>query len=421
MQDSIPSTFCPLAWTHSFVNQNGAYQVCCTSEEFDNNIRDNEGKVMSVSDGVDPHTVMNTDYMKKIRLQMLNGEWPAICTRCKISENLEGVSRRNVEIRNFESSNEDFITSTQPDGTVPAIIKSADYRLGNLCNLQCRMCNPRSTKLWIKDWNDIKPPREQFSPEVMDSYQKYDWIDSPELLKDFAAKASHLEHIHFAGGEPLLVPQMSLVLQKCIDSGNAANIVVTYNTNLTVLPMKVLKLWKHFKGVKILASIDAIGDLNYYIRYPSKWDQIEKNLRFIEENHKEYNILECMLSTTVQALNVLRLDDIYAYLEQFKFIVRVPNLVNLYMPPYQQTTVLPIALRKIASIQLQQRMHDLSDKVPSHYKYLVENIPQIIHFMNSPNENQKKSFERFIDFQHKFDELKKLKLSDYVPEFNQFV
>jgi MoaA/NifB/PqqE/SkfB family radical SAM enzyme len=421
MNENAKKTYCPLAWTHSFVNQNGAYQVCCTSEEFDNNIRDNEGKVMFVSDGVDPHTVMNTDYMKNIRLQMLAGEWPAICTRCKISETLEGVSRRNVEITNFAAYNEDFVSSTEPDGTVPAIIKSADYRLGNLCNLQCRMCNPRSTKMWIKEWNEIKPELEQFSEEVLESYQKYDWIDSPALLNDFAAKASHLEHIHFAGGEPLIVPQMSLVLQKCIDSGNAANILVTYNTNLTVLPMKVLELWKHFKGVKILASIDAIGDLNYYIRYPSKWDQIEKNLRFIEENHKEYNITECMLSTTVQALNVLRLDEIYTYLEQFKFIVRVPNLVNLYMPPYQQTTVLPLALRKIASIQLQQRMNDLIDQVPPHYKYLVENIQQIIHFMNSPNGNQQKSFERFWDFQHKYDELKNLKLRDYLPEFESFI
>jgi len=275
--------------------------------------------------------------------------------------------------------------------------------------------------LWIKDWNNIKPASEQFPVEVMESYHKYDWIDSPELLKDFEAKASHLEHIHFAGGEPLLVPQMSLVLQKCIESGNAANIVVTYNTNLTILPMKILELWKHFKGVKILASIDAIGDLNYYIRYPAKWEQIEKNLKFIEQHHKEFNILECMISTTVQALNVTRLGEIYDYLEQFDFIVRAPNLVNLYMPIYQQTTILPKQLKRIAALQLKERMDKLIDTMPPHYKYLVENIPQIIHFMNSSDGHQNKSFERFLDFQHKFDGLKNLKLTDYAPEFNSFV
>lgn len=100
------------------------------------------------------------------------------------------------------------------------------------------MCNPRSTKLWIGEWNDLKPDREQFSKEVMDSYKKYDWIDSEELVKDFKEKAPNLEHIHFAGGEPLLVPQMTRILEKCIESGNAKNIVVTYNTNLTVLPKR---------------------------------------------------------------------------------------------------------------------------------------------------------------------------------------
>ena len=172
MDEKATKTFCPLAWTHSFVNQNGAYQLCCTSEEFENNILSNDGKKLFVSDGVDPKTVMNTDYMKKIRLQMLDGQWPKMCMRCKISEDLDGVSRRNVEIRNFQDFNEEFIQSTEADGTVPAIIKSADYRLGNLCNLQCRMCNPRSTKLWIKDWNKIKSFNEQFPDEVMESYNK---------------------------------------------------------------------------------------------------------------------------------------------------------------------------------------------------------------------------------------------------------
>ena len=295
LNEKAKKTFCPLAWNHAFVNQDGSFQVCCTSEEFDNFIRNDQGERIFVGHGMSAEEIMNTNYMKNLRKQMLIGEWPELCKRCLITENMKGVSRREVEIVNYETKIDEMLDSTEEDGTTTYRVTSADYRLGNLCNLQCRMCNPRSTKLWIKDWNEIKPENERFPQHVIDSYSKYDWIDSEDLVRDFELKAPNLEHIHFAGGEPLLVPQMARILQKCIDSGNAKNIVITYNTNLTVLPKKVLELWKQFKGVKILASVDGIGPLNHYIRFPADWSQIDKNLHFIDEHHEEYNIQECIL------------------------------------------------------------------------------------------------------------------------------
>lgn len=410
-------TFCPLAWNHSFVNQDGSFQVCCTSEEYDNFIRDEHGKPILITDGKSSDEIMNTDFMKNLRLQMLNGEWPYLCGRCLTTEKMKGFSRRQIEIVNYETKIEEMIASTADDGSIPPQTTSADYRLGNLCNLQCRMCNPRSTKLWIKDWNGLKDEIEQFPPEVMESYEKYDWIDSEDLVNDFAQKASTLEHIHFAGGEPLLVPQMIKILQKCVESGNAKNIILTYNTNLTILPQKVLEIWKEFKGVKLLASIDAVGELNYYIRYPAKWDQIEKNLKFIEEHHAEYNILECMFSTTVQALNVGALPQLYSYLNQFKFIVKAPNLINLHMPYYQQTTVLPRALKKMITYQLFEVANSLNGKMPPHYQYLVDNIRSVVQYMNSAEGN----FDKFLDFQKKFDQKKNLNFLDYCPEMKMFM
>jgi MoaA/NifB/PqqE/SkfB family radical SAM enzyme len=352
---------------------------------------------------------------------MLNGEWPSICKRCEIAEVTNGVSRRNVEISGYHSKINEMLDGTNEDGSITYSITSADYRLDNLCNLQCRMCNPRSTKLWISEWNDMKPDREQFPKEVMDSYKKYDWIDSEELVKDFKEKAPNLEHIHFAGGEPLLVPQMSRILEKCIESGNAKNIVVTYNTNLTVLPKKVLNLWKHFKGIKILASIDAIGDLNHYIRFPSNWEDIDKNMKFIDDHFSELNINECIISTTVQALNVMHLNEIYEYLAGFKNIVGAPNLVNLHFPWYLTTTVIPSPLKKIATINLMEIKSKYYEHLPSHYNYLLDNINNVIHFMNSKDGFRNGDFDTFKKFQENFDSKKKLNIIDFCPEFFQFI
>jgi sulfatase maturation enzyme AslB (radical SAM superfamily) len=186
---------------------------------------------------------------------------------------------------------------------------------------------------------------------------------------------------------------------------------------MTVLPEKVLRLWKSFKQVKILASIDAVGDLNYYIRYPTKWDDVEKNLRFIDEHHEEYNITECMLSTTVQALNVLQLPKLYDYLAQFKFIVKAPNLINLHWPSYLQTTVLPQNYKMLATMQLQELQKSSMDRVPPHYSYLIDNLTSVINFMNHTSHHHT-HFDQTKRFLTSFDAIKNLKIEDYCPEFS---
>jgi sulfatase maturation enzyme AslB (radical SAM superfamily) len=262
LTDKAKKSFCVLPWTHSFVNLGGEYQVCCTSEEFlNNNIRNDEGKPINIMDGMSPEEVMNTQYMKDLRLKMLNGQWDEVCGRCLITEENNGVSRRNIENIGYEEFIPSLLESTQEDGTIDPTILSADYRLGNICNLQCRMCNPKSTLKWVDEWNEIKPEREKFPQELIEEYRGYDWYDRPELIEDFKKKAGTIKFLHFAGGEPLIVPQMRRILEECIKSGNAKNITITYNTNLTVLPQKVIELWKQFKGVKLLISVDATGGL----------------------------------------------------------------------------------------------------------------------------------------------------------------
>ena len=34
------------------------------------------------------------------------------------------------------------------------------------------MCNPRSTTLWIKEWNDLKRKEEQFDDEEYEEFQQ---------------------------------------------------------------------------------------------------------------------------------------------------------------------------------------------------------------------------------------------------------
>jgi MoaA/NifB/PqqE/SkfB family radical SAM enzyme len=418
MTESSKKSFCVLPWVHSFINNNGAYQVCCTSEEYHSGIPDNNHVNFNISNRPKIDDVVNSEFMKNLRLQMLKGEWSEICTRCLQTERHEGVSRRNIENIDYASDIPGLISETLPDGAITNKFKSLDYRLGNSCNLQCRMCNPFSTEKWLKDWNEVKPIKEHNSDEQINYYKNFKWADENFLIEEMLEKLDGVERIHFAGGEPLLSPQMTKVLRECIALGYSSKIVISYNTNMTVLPKEILELWKEFKEIRLLCSVDGFGSVNDYIRSFSNWNIIDKNLRYLDENCKELRISEILLSCTVQIYNVLNLADLYSYVGAFRNIIPAVNLINLEFPDYLSTKVLPLPAKEIATVRLQRIAEDLEGKLPANYKYLVDNIYQMIRHMNT-HESSSSLLIKFKKFNSKVDEKRKTKLSRALPELNK--
>ena len=85
------------------------------------------------------------------------------------------------------------------------------------------------------------------------------------------------------GGEPLLIHQHYDFLNELVERGRAPFVTLEYNTNLSIVPEKALKLWEHFKKVKLGVSLDGVGPINDYIRHPSKWSVMERNLLKIDK------------------------------------------------------------------------------------------------------------------------------------------
>ncbi len=415
----IENSFCILPWIHSFVNSDGNYQVCCTSEEHHKAILSNEGKPFNIKDKPSQNEIMNSEFMKKIRADMLQGKWNKVCTRCLVTEIDNGVSRRIIENKNYENIVEDTVKETQKDYSIPVKYRSIDYRLGNLCNLQCRMCGPHSSNAWLKDWNNVKPDEEKMDAARRIELENYDWIEKDYLFVEFQKKLEHAQHLHFAGGEPLITPQMPRMLKYCIDSGFAKNISLTYNTNLTKLPENVLELWKHFKDVKLLCSIDGFGKVNDYIRHPAKWDVLDRNLTYLDDNAEKYRIVEILLSSTVQIYNVLDLPNLYNYLKKFKVVVPGLNLINLHIPKYLQSTVLPDAAKAVATERLNKLYDELKNDLPEQHVYLAENIQQVLNFMNQKEPSSLLPAFKLIN--GNMDTAKGMKLEDCIPELYSFI
>jgi len=205
--ESTKHSFCVLPWIHRFVNLAGEVQLCCTAEEHPHSyIRSDAGKLINIADGFSDQQIGATRHLCEIRKSMLQGLWPAACERCMITEQCAGSSRRYYENQHFRQHIPWILENTDEQGYAPVHIRSRDYRLGNLCNLRCRMCHPRASKLMLEEWNQVSVRRLRIKGENARRLEHMHWFQNQQLWEDFAAHIHALEHLHFAGGEPLIIP-----------------------------------------------------------------------------------------------------------------------------------------------------------------------------------------------------------------------
>lgn len=252
-------------------------------------MRDKDGNVYNATTA-DFNEARNSKLIKDIRVKMLEGEWHPACVRCKQEEASGLNSRRAYENDNWSVDSDKVLASTGPDGelnTSEFPVKYYDLRFGNLCNLSCRMCGPSDSSAWYDDYvkltgktafYDTSGDVELIKENKRWKTNAYDWHESEKFWKEISKNLNEIRHIYMAGGEPLLIERHYDFLEECINRDFAKNIILEYNTNLTVLPDRVISLWSMFKQVRVGASIDGIGDVLEYQRYPVKSETIEKNL-----------------------------------------------------------------------------------------------------------------------------------------------
>jgi MoaA/NifB/PqqE/SkfB family radical SAM enzyme len=352
-------TFCPLPWIHLATRPNGDVRVCCTANASGAGIIDVKDAGLVKDMNLKTHTVAevwNSDFMRNVRLQMLDNKIPNSCTKCFQEEEKGITSKRNWETMVWQDRLDinSIVAQTSPDGSLPVNIPYFDLRLGNMCQLKCIMCSPHDSSSWIKEWK-IQYPKyktvELKQDQGWDSSFDYTWYQKGSFLDTMRSQATYIKELYFAGGEPLLIPEHYKILEFMVETGAAKNCILRYNSNGVELPEKLLELWNHFKQVKFNFSIDAVGDRNDYIRYPSNWRDIVTNLHRLDDtpDHIVVNI-----ACAVQLLNIMNLPELVHWKTSMNFKkINLPpygaGLVGthlVYLPSYLNVRVLPLHLKK---------------------------------------------------------------------------
>jgi hypothetical protein len=386
---------------HRFTNEQGFQQLCCAGNGEANQLRDAKGNPLNISQGLTDAELLNSPDMKAIRRSMLAGRWPGACTRCERGEEAGAVSLRHHMNDRFGKHKEEVLAKTAEDGTLAdPKVYYADIRLGNVCNLTCRMCGPGASRLWADHFNQIQPKRFLMPAHELEDLKVNNWVKRQPVQWLIQQCLPSVESLHFAGGEPLIIPEMVELLETCVASGRAHQILLSYNTNITVLPEKVTRLWHHFKGVSVMCSIDAIGPLNDYIRRPSKWADIDRNLHALDDNFENWGLTTVHFNTTVQIYNVLHLDQFYGYLgDNFKHIDPAPQLTPLYNPSYLSIANLPPRVKQVAKDRLLAGHRKARPHVSNAAK--LSSIETVIAHMEGPG--QRINMAEFLYFSEKSD------------------
>ncbi len=428
---------------------NGHLRVCCTANASsagatNDKVFGGEVGILKNADGKPAnlnHTGLleawNNAYMRGVRVQMLNGEVPAACTKCFKEEAAGHRSKRNWETEYWSSrvSVENLVKETASDGRIQPKIKYVDLRLGTKCNLKCIMCSPHDSSLWVGDWRKLHPQIQ--SPSLKEVMQwnnngqidgaSYDWhVENPQFWEELYAQLPHIDQLYFAGGEPLIIEEHYTLLEECVRRGEAAHIELRYNSNGLVLPERLFDLWRQFRRVRFHFSIDSIGEMNHYIRYPSAWSQIEENLHRLDRSDIK---VEVTVACAVQILNIFYIPEFIEWklAQNFKKINPWPlgaGLINfhfVYHPAMLNVKVLPPEFKQAVREKYEYYVKILAERFknqPEFFKneYGIRRLMGLVQFMESEDwSNRMPEFREYIQL------MDKIRGTDFATTFPEMV
>ena len=450
------SKLCILPWISQSYRANGDIRICCQAQHGPTNgiLRGTNNNVLNAKNA-NLTDARNSPLAKEIRASMMNGNWHPECVRCQTEEESGMLSRREVENKIWIKGGEylqlkeenrftwkNLLENTDNDGTLnTSNIKNAfyDLRFGNKCNLKCRMCGPTDSDQWYDDqanlWGDeytdshgvvklIKNNSGRYQPEI----NVYNWHEGNYFWNQMEEQIHNIQKLYIVGGEPFLIEQHYNFLQKCVDQGVAKNIVVEYNSNITNIPTKAWDIWKHFYRIGIGASIDAIGDLNHYIRYPSKFSIIWRNLEKLSAAEGNFKM---WMATTISVYNVLVLPEILEFILKNK-LPRVNDDDNkpimtphpLHGPHFLNIRMLPKNVKNIVAKKFNDWKPKLSDTIDEYItnerrkksskKQMNDILDTYINFMFA--KDMSSSLPKFWEHTDKLDNMREIYFKDYCPE-----
>jgi MoaA/NifB/PqqE/SkfB family radical SAM enzyme len=357
--------FCVLPWVSLEASPVGTVRPCCLA---DDEIVDNAGNKFELATATFSE-VQQSQHMQRLREQFLSGEKPQTCRKCWNEERGGRTSKRMHTL--------DRLKHMLPDSEWTADAKPLmflDLKLGNICNLKCRICGSwSSSQFAVEELNQISDDEEKKKSYPYQMLRAGAWPrENEQFWAEIDQALDQIRYIEFTGGEPFMIDQHFDMLQGIVDRGIAHQVEIHYNTNGTQYPKRGEAIWRHFKTVEIAFSIDDVGERFEYQRTNADWAVALDNITSFQYLKTQMPNLQLQCCSTVNVFNVHYIDELshWIALQRFDFV---------YWNMMHDAWYFSIAtLPDTAKVSITEHLR--SADVPTQYR--VE-FDRIVDFMNS--------------------------------------
>lgn len=303
--------FCVLPWISLEASPIGTVRPCCLAQD---EIVDDQGQKFDLAHA-DLRAIRDSQHMVRLRQQFLDQQQPSTCARCWNEESAGRTSKRMHTLDRLQN----MITHTEWD-TEAKPLQFLDLKLGNICNLKCRICGSWSSSTFaseeLQEIEDVQQRRRSFHYTMLRAGA---WPrNSPDFWQQLQGIVQDIRYIEFTGGEPFMIQEHFDLLQTLVDQGVSHDIEIHYNTNGTHFP-DAEEIWRHFRHVEIAFSIDDVGERFEYQRSGARWSEVQQNIQRFRDLRGRVNNISLQVCCTVNIFNVLYLSEVAAWIDQQEF------------------------------------------------------------------------------------------------------
>ena len=332
--------FCVLPWVSLEASPVGTVRPCCLAR---NEVVDDTGQRYRLG-SASLQEIQESAHMIELRQNFLSGVRTSDCDRCWAEEDAGRTSKRMHTLDRLKHMIPD-IHWTQDAKPLMFL----DLKLGNICNLKCRICGSWSSSQFAVEEIKFSPRDGSDFHRIM--LKKGSWPrENPTFWQQIDSMLEQIRYIEFTGGEPFMIQEHFDMLQGIVDRGIAHQVEIHYNTNGTHYPDHAEQIWQHFKTVEIAFSIDDLDKRFEYQRTNAIWSEVYGNIERFRDLRKRRSNIQLQVCSTVNIFNVWHLEGLAQWIDQQDFDFIYWNM--LHEARHFCIASLPISAKQLAAERL---------------------------------------------------------------------
>lgn len=320
--------------------------------------------------------------INQVKTDMLAGRRSSACKACWRLEDVGVQSDRQIKNSTLDHYFQKEL-KTLYDQAVNGTARIVNYKIdsSNTCTATCVTCNSSDSSAWgqLERKNGVWP-KKTWKLGIKDHDQQIDYANARTVL--------------FRGGEPFLHKTNFHILEQLIAHNNQ-NCFISFITNgSSILSDYQKQLLEQFPNLNFCFSIDGIGPVFEYMRYPLKWDLLEENIDYCRQKG-----IMISASFTISNVNLLYYQQTQNWLRKNQ-ITSGYNLVT--HPEHFSPTALPPHIKQ----------HIIDQGIDDDMKKLV---------LTNHTAQDDTNYQQFLKEIAKQDQWKGIHMQDYLPELAKLI